>query len=109
MACSETPVAALQVDDLLLVSCRYGFIEGHVVIPRIHPNSICAANNTGVYILTSNTSQYDTYCFNASGWFRVDVSALGVASGMRAFGSVADSNSVLAEVEGGWFMWLPLT
>ncbi|XP_073072498.1 CD44 antigen isoform X13 [Manis javanica] len=47
-------------------TCRYGFIEGHVVIPRIHPNSICAANNTGVYILTSNTSHYDTYCFNAS-------------------------------------------
>ncbi|XP_010356679.1 CD44 antigen isoform X4 [Rhinopithecus roxellana] len=47
-------------------TCRYGFIEGHVVIPRIQPNSICAANNTGVYILTSNTSQYDTYCFNAS-------------------------------------------
>uniref|UniRef100_A0A2K5VJ36 Extracellular matrix receptor III n=1 Tax=Macaca fascicularis TaxID=9541 RepID=A0A2K5VJ36_MACFA len=45
---------------------RYGFIEGHVVIPRIQPNSICAANHTGVYILTSNTSQYDTYCFNAS-------------------------------------------
>ncbi|XP_048215759.1 CD44 antigen isoform X5 [Perognathus longimembris pacificus] len=47
-------------------TCRYGFIEGHVVIPRINPNSICAANNTGVYILTSNTSHYDTYCFNAS-------------------------------------------
>ncbi|XP_032344343.1 CD44 antigen isoform X6 [Camelus ferus] len=47
-------------------TCRYGFIDGHVVIPRIHPNSICAANNTGVYVLTSNTSQYDTYCFNAS-------------------------------------------
>ncbi|XP_004607955.2 CD44 antigen isoform X1 [Sorex araneus] len=47
-------------------TCRYGFIQEHVVIPRIHPNSICAANNTGVYILTSNTSQYDTYCYNAS-------------------------------------------
>ncbi|XP_012782505.1 CD44 antigen isoform X1 [Ochotona princeps] len=47
-------------------TCRYGFIQGHVVIPRITPNSICAANNTGVYILQSNTSQYDTYCFNAS-------------------------------------------
>ncbi|KAM5226714.1 CD44 antigen isoform 10-T10 [Hipposideros larvatus] len=47
-------------------TCRYGFIEGHVVIPRIHPNAICAANHTGVYILTSNTSHYDTYCFNAS-------------------------------------------
>ncbi|XP_047374742.1 CD44 antigen isoform X10 [Sciurus carolinensis] len=47
-------------------TCRYGFIEGHVVIPRINPNPICAANNTGVYILTSNTSHYDTFCFNAS-------------------------------------------
>ncbi|XP_063083839.1 CD44 antigen isoform X6 [Cavia porcellus] len=47
-------------------TCRYGFIEGHVVIPRITPNAICAANNTGVYILTSNNSHYDTYCFNAS-------------------------------------------
>ncbi|OBS82008.1 hypothetical protein A6R68_24002, partial [Neotoma lepida] len=47
-------------------TCRYGFIEGHVVIPRINPNAICAANNTGVYVLTSNTSHYDTYCFNAS-------------------------------------------
>nr|XP_023406497.1 CD44 antigen isoform X9 [Loxodonta africana] len=47
-------------------TCRYGFIKGHVVIPRITPVSICAANNTGVYILTSNTSQYDTYCFNSS-------------------------------------------
>uniref|UniRef100_A0A671E669 CD44 antigen n=1 Tax=Rhinolophus ferrumequinum TaxID=59479 RepID=A0A671E669_RHIFE len=27
-------------------TCRYGFIEGHVVIPRIHPNSICGANTT---------------------------------------------------------------
>ncbi|XP_042547351.1 CD44 antigen isoform X3 [Dipodomys spectabilis] len=47
-------------------TCRYGFIEGHVVIPRITPNSICAANHTGVYILNSNSSHYDTYCFNAS-------------------------------------------
>ncbi|XP_036040470.1 CD44 antigen isoform X5 [Onychomys torridus] len=47
-------------------TCRYGFIEGHVVIPRITPNAICAANHTGVYVLTSNTSHYDTYCFNAS-------------------------------------------
>ncbi|XP_054580547.1 CD44 antigen [Eptesicus fuscus] len=52
--------------DVGFETCRYGFIEGHVVIPRIHPNAICAANNTGVYILPSNTSQYDTYCFNAS-------------------------------------------
>ncbi|XP_068947510.1 CD44 antigen isoform X4 [Petaurus breviceps papuanus] len=47
-------------------TCRYGFIDGHVVIPRKTPRFLCAANNTGVYILPSNTSQYDTYCFNAS-------------------------------------------
>nr|XP_048299583.1 CD44 antigen isoform X1 [Myodes glareolus] len=47
-------------------TCRYGFIQDNVVIPRITPNAICAANNTGVYILQSNTSHYDTYCFNAS-------------------------------------------
>ncbi|XP_016061699.1 PREDICTED: CD44 antigen isoform X1 [Miniopterus natalensis] len=58
-----------QMEEALKVgfeTCRYGFIEGLVVIPRIHPNSICAANNTGVYIVTSNHSHYDTYCFNAS-------------------------------------------
>ncbi|CAO2579737.1 CD44 antigen [Lemmus lemmus] len=47
-------------------TCRYGFIQDNVVIPRINPNAICAANNTGVYVLPSNTSHYDTYCFNAS-------------------------------------------
>ncbi|XP_020819518.1 CD44 antigen isoform X14 [Phascolarctos cinereus] len=47
-------------------TCRYGFIDGHVVIPRKTPRFLCAANNTGVYILPSNMSQYDTYCFNAS-------------------------------------------
>ncbi|XP_072475263.1 CD44 antigen isoform X7 [Notamacropus eugenii] len=47
-------------------TCRYGFIDGHVVIPRKTPRFLCAANNTGVYILASNMSQYDTYCFNAS-------------------------------------------
>lgn len=48
-------------------TCRYGFIDESVVIPRINPNAICAANHTGVYVLTSsNTSRYDTYCFNAS-------------------------------------------
>ncbi|XP_074086570.1 CD44 antigen isoform X2 [Macrotis lagotis] len=47
-------------------TCRYGFIEGHVVIPRKTPRFLCAANNTGIYILAQNTSQYDTYCYNAS-------------------------------------------
>uniref|UniRef100_A0A8D2DMR0 CD44 antigen n=1 Tax=Sciurus vulgaris TaxID=55149 RepID=A0A8D2DMR0_SCIVU len=27
-------------------TCRYGFIEGHVVIPRIHPNPICGPSTT---------------------------------------------------------------
>lgn len=67
----EILITALQVCNCWHFFCRYGFIEGHVVIPRIHPNAICAANHTGVYVLTSNTSQYDTYCFNASGWFQV--------------------------------------
>ncbi|XP_050003076.1 CD44 antigen isoform X5 [Alexandromys fortis] len=56
----------LKALDVGFETCRYGFIQDNVVIPRITPNAICAANNTGVYILQSNTSQYDTYCFNAS-------------------------------------------
>ncbi|XP_065448805.1 CD44 antigen isoform X38 [Chrysemys picta bellii] len=48
-------------------TCRYGFIEDKIVIPRIKPYSLCAANNTGIYILVSNiTDRYDTYCYNAS-------------------------------------------
>ncbi|XP_012875080.1 PREDICTED: CD44 antigen isoform X2 [Dipodomys ordii] len=65
---SSLPTMAQMVQALHkgFETCRYGFIEGHVVIPRITPNSICAANHTGVYILNSNSSHYDTYCFNAS-------------------------------------------
>uniref|UniRef100_A0A8C0H843 CD44 antigen n=1 Tax=Chelonoidis abingdonii TaxID=106734 RepID=A0A8C0H843_CHEAB len=49
-------------------TCRYGYIEDKIVIPRIKPYFLCAANNTGIYILTSNiTDRYDTYCYNASG------------------------------------------
>uniref|UniRef100_A0A674IXT4 CD44 antigen n=1 Tax=Terrapene triunguis TaxID=2587831 RepID=A0A674IXT4_9SAUR len=48
-------------------TCRYGYIEDKIVIPRIKPYSLCAANNTGIYILVSNiTDRYDTYCYNAS-------------------------------------------
>ncbi|KAM9149582.1 CD44 antigen [Pangshura tecta] len=48
-------------------TCRYGYIEDKIVIPRIKPYFLCAANNTGIYILTSNiTERYDTYCYNAS-------------------------------------------
>nr|XP_033784573.1 CD44 antigen isoform X2 [Geotrypetes seraphini] len=48
-------------------TCRYGWIEENIVVPRIHPHPICAANNTGIYVLTSNiTDRYDVYCFNAS-------------------------------------------
>ncbi|XP_029438154.1 CD44 antigen isoform X2 [Rhinatrema bivittatum] len=53
--------------DIGFETCRYGWIEDNIVVPRIHPNAICAANNTGVYILISNiTDRYDVYCFNAS-------------------------------------------
>uniref|UniRef100_A0A8C3XID1 CD44 antigen n=1 Tax=Chelydra serpentina TaxID=8475 RepID=A0A8C3XID1_CHESE len=49
-------------------TCRYGYIEDKIVIPRIKPYYLCAANSTGIYILTSNiTDRYDTYCYNASG------------------------------------------
>ncbi|XP_006898103.1 PREDICTED: CD44 antigen-like isoform X2 [Elephantulus edwardii] len=68
-AFNSTLATMAQMENTLKIgfeTCRYGFVEGNVVISRIHPNTICAANNTGVYILTSNTSQYDTYCFNAS-------------------------------------------
>ncbi|XP_073204051.1 CD44 antigen isoform X9 [Lepidochelys kempii] len=53
--------------ELGFETCRYGYIEDKIVIPRIKPYSVCAANNTGIYILTSNiTDRYDTYCYNAS-------------------------------------------
>lgn len=65
----QNGIQATYVDNSLLFLGRYGFIDEYVVIPRISPNAICAANHTGVYVLTSsNTSRYDTYCFNASGW-----------------------------------------
>nr|XP_020638473.1 CD44 antigen isoform X11 [Pogona vitticeps] len=48
-------------------TCRYGYIEDKVVVPRHTPYHLCAANNTGIYILASNISdRYDTYCFNSS-------------------------------------------
>lgn len=56
----------LKALDIGFETCRYGFIQDNVVIPRITPNAICAANHTGLYILQSNKSHYDTYCFNAS-------------------------------------------
>ncbi|MEE6526124.1 hypothetical protein FKM82_026559, partial [Ascaphus truei] len=57
-----------QAHELGFETCRYGWIEEHIVIPRIKENPICAANYTGIYILSSNiTHQYDAYCFNASG------------------------------------------
>ncbi|NWH60335.1 CD44 protein, partial [Geococcyx californianus] len=46
---------------------RYGFVVGHVVIPRINPYHLCAANQTGIYKLSTNTSgRYDAYCYNAT-------------------------------------------
>ncbi|XP_067318823.1 CD44 antigen isoform X2 [Anolis sagrei] len=53
--------------DLGFETCRYGYIEDKVVVPRHTPYHLCAANNTGIYILSSNVSdRYDTYCFNSS-------------------------------------------
>uniref|UniRef100_A0A8C6ZSL3 CD44 antigen n=1 Tax=Nothoprocta perdicaria TaxID=30464 RepID=A0A8C6ZSL3_NOTPE len=48
-------------------TCRYGFILGHIVIPRINPYHLCAANHTGIYKLSANTTGlYDAYCYNAT-------------------------------------------
>ncbi|NXO11983.1 CD44 protein, partial [Oriolus oriolus] len=48
-------------------TCRYGFVVGHIVIPRIKPYPLCAANSTGIYKLSANaTDPYDAYCYNAS-------------------------------------------
>ncbi|NXX83603.1 CD44 protein, partial [Urocolius indicus] len=53
--------------DLGFETCRYGFIVGHIVIPRINPYHLCAANHTGIYKLSSNTTgRYDAYCYNAT-------------------------------------------
>ncbi|NXO32721.1 CD44 protein, partial [Cisticola juncidis] len=51
--------------ELGFETCRYGFVVGHIVIPRINPHPVCAANNTGIYKLSANTTaRYDAYCYN---------------------------------------------
>ncbi|XP_059329446.1 CD44 antigen isoform X10 [Ammospiza nelsoni] len=53
--------------ELGFETCRYGFVVGYVVIPRINPYHLCAANNTGIYKLSANTTaRYDAYCYNAT-------------------------------------------
>ncbi|XP_062476225.1 CD44 antigen isoform X9 [Pezoporus occidentalis] len=53
--------------ELGFETCRYGFVVGYVVIPRINPYHLCAANHTGIYKLSANTSdRYDAYCYNAT-------------------------------------------
>ncbi|XP_066043938.1 CD44 antigen isoform X3 [Chamaea fasciata] len=53
--------------ELGFETCRYGFVVGHIVIPRINPYHLCAANNTGIYKISANTTaRYDAYCYNAT-------------------------------------------
>ncbi|XP_050831728.1 CD44 antigen isoform X2 [Serinus canaria] len=53
--------------ELGFETCRYGFVVGHIVIPRINPYHLCAANKTGIYRLPANTTaRYDAYCYNAT-------------------------------------------
>ncbi|NXC03030.1 CD44 protein, partial [Orthonyx spaldingii] len=53
--------------ELGFETCRYGFVVGHIVIPRINPYHLCAANNTGIYKLSGNTTaRYDAYCYNVT-------------------------------------------
>ncbi|NXP49729.1 CD44 protein, partial [Heliornis fulica] len=51
--------------ELGFETCRYGFVVGNIVIPRINPYPLCAANHTGIYKLPTNTTgRYDAYCYN---------------------------------------------
>ncbi|NWI05525.1 CD44 protein, partial [Tichodroma muraria] len=53
--------------ELGFETCRYGFVVGHIVIPRINPYHLCAANNTGIQKTSANMSaRYDAYCYNAT-------------------------------------------
>nr|XP_009933549.1 PREDICTED: CD44 antigen [Opisthocomus hoazin] len=53
--------------ELGFETCRYGFVVGNIVIPRINPYPLCAANHTGIYKLSANTTaRYDAYCYNAT-------------------------------------------
>ncbi|KFP98399.1 CD44 antigen, partial [Leptosomus discolor] len=53
--------------ELGFETCRYGFVVGGIVIPRINPYHLCAANHTGIYKLSANTTaRYDAYCYNAT-------------------------------------------
>ncbi|NWY35966.1 CD44 protein, partial [Sylvia atricapilla] len=53
--------------ELGFETCRYGFVVGHVVIPRINRYHLCAANNTGILKISANaTVRYDAYCYNAT-------------------------------------------
>ncbi|XP_055571818.1 CD44 antigen isoform X12 [Falco cherrug] len=53
--------------ELGFETCRYGFVVGNIVIPRINPYHLCAANHTGIYKLSANTTgRYDAYCYNAT-------------------------------------------
>ncbi|NXJ69797.1 CD44 protein, partial [Rostratula benghalensis] len=53
--------------ELGFETCRYGFVVGNIVIPRIKPYHLCAANHTGIYKLSANTTgRYDAYCYNVT-------------------------------------------
>ncbi|XP_071601131.1 CD44 antigen isoform X4 [Heliangelus exortis] len=53
--------------ELGFETCRYGFVVGYIVIPRISPYHLCAANHTGIYKLSANTTgRYDAYCYNVT-------------------------------------------
>ncbi|KAM9380803.1 CD44 antigen [Phaethornis superciliosus] len=53
--------------ELGFETCRYGFVVGNIVIPRINPYHLCAANHTGIYKLSANTTgRYDAYCYNVT-------------------------------------------
>ncbi|KAM6133096.1 LOW QUALITY PROTEIN: CD44 antigen [Phoenicopterus ruber ruber] len=52
--------------ELGFETCRYGFVVGNIVIPRINPYHLCAANHTALQTSANTTGRYDAYCYNAT-------------------------------------------
>ncbi|NXF21326.1 CD44 protein, partial [Rhodinocichla rosea] len=80
--------------ELGFETCRYGFVVGYIVIPRINPYHLCAANNTGIYKLSANTTaRYDAYCYNATVIDNADGSRYN-ADGTRHTGGESSTSGV---------------
>lgn len=78
----------LQVDDLWFL-CRYGFIDGHVVIPGSTIPSLCCEQHRGVHLHIQHLSMTRTASMPQVGPSGL---ALSLGSfGQPAFSSIAES------------------